>query len=84
MKNLNITKNIINLLSRIGSAAYCIYIAVMIFMRAGSLTPISTDDIAYIFMYGTILGILLILNYSIHILYHTLKKQQKSRIITHQ
>ncbi len=84
MKNIKIAKNIINLLSRIGAIAYFMYIAIIIFMRAGSLTPISTDDVSYIFMYGTILGILLISNYSIHILYYALKKQQKNKIITHQ
>ena len=77
MKSLTIIKNISHLLSRGSAVAYFIYILAIAFMRAANLQPLSKDDIILLTMFGTIVGILFIAEYSLRVICSALRRQYK-------
>lgn len=77
MKNFIIAKNLSRLISRACGFIYFTYILVIAFMRAANLEALSADDIALISMYGAIVGILFIIDYSIKIVYSAFKRQNE-------
>ena len=80
MKNLTVAKNISHILSRACAFVYFIYILSIAFMRAANLAPLTSDDIALISMFGAIVGILFIADYSIRMIRSAFKKQYRRTI----
>ena len=82
MKSLTVIKNIFRLLSRICGIMYFIYIISIAFARAANLNPLTADDITSLSMFGTIVGILFIADYSVRIIYSALKRQYRKSFLS--